>query len=156
MKGYYRDPERTAEVIDAEGWLHSGDLAVMDEEGYCRITGRIKDVIIRGGENVYPREVEEYLFRHPKVSEAQVFSIPSERLGEEVAAWIKLRDGESATDEEIRSYCREGLAKFKVPKVVRFVSAFPMTVTGKIQKFRMREAMIKELGLEKAARIETA
>jgi fatty-acyl-CoA synthase len=156
MKGYYQDPARTAEVIDGEGWLHSGDLGVMDEEGYCRITGRIKDVIIRGGENVYPREVEEYLFRHPKVSDAQVFGVPSERLGEEVAAWIKLREGESATEEEIRGYCLEGLARFKVPRVIRFVSDFPMTVTGKIQKFRMREAMIKELGLERAARIETA
>jgi len=156
MKGYYEDPARTAEVIDPEGWLHTGDLAVMDEQGYCRITGRIKDMIIRGGENIYPREIEEYLYRHPKVSDAQAFGIPSERLGEEVAVWIKLKEGERAAEEEIRAYCAEGLARFKVPKVVRFVHAFPMTVTGKIQKFRMREAMVKELGLERAAGIETA
>jgi fatty-acyl-CoA synthase len=116
----------------------------------------LKDMVIRGGENVYPREIEEFLYRHPKVSDAQVFEIPSERLGEEVAVWVKLREGEAATEEEIRAFCLEGLARFKVPKVVRFVHAFPMTVTGTIQKFRMREAMVKELGLERAARIETA
>lgn len=156
MKGYFRDEARTREVIDEEGWLHSGDLGVLDEEGYCRITGRCKDVIIRGGENIYPREIEEYLYTHPKVSDAQVFGIPSERLGEEVAVWVKLKEGERATEEEIRDFCREGQARFKVPKVVRLVDAFPMTVTGKIQKFKMREAMIKELGLEHAAGIETA
>ncbi len=156
MKGYYKDPERTAQVIDAEGWLHTGDLAAMDEAGYCRITGRSKDVIIRGGENVYPREIEEHLFKHPKVLDAQVFGIPSERLGEEVAAWIKLKEGERATEEEIHAFCLQGLARYKVPKVIRFVDSFPMTVTGKVQKFMMREAMVKELGLEQAAKIETA
>jgi fatty-acyl-CoA synthase len=156
MKGYYEDAARTRQVIDAEGWLHTGDLGVMDEAGYCRITGRSKDLIIRGGENVYPREVEERLFKHPKVSDAQVFGIPSVRLGEEVAVWVKLREGESATEEEIRAFCLESLARFKVPKFIRFVGEFPMTVTGKIQKFKMRDAMIEELGLESAARIETA
>ncbi len=156
MKGYHDDEARTREVIDAEGWLHTGDLGVMDEAGYCRITGRDKDVIIRGGENVYPREVEEQLFKHPKVSDAQVFGIPSARLGEEVAAWVKLKEGERATEEEIRAFCLEALARYKAPRVVRFVEEFPMTVTGKIQKFKMREAMIEELGLESVAKIETA
>lgn len=156
MKGYYRDEDRTREMIDGEGWLHTGDLGVMDEAGYYRITGRKKDVIIRGGENVYPREVEEHLYTHPGVSDAQVFGIPSERLGEEVAVWVKLKEGERATEDEIREFCREGLARFKVPKVVRFVDSFPMTVTGKVQKFKMRQAMVKELGLEDAAAVETA
>jgi fatty-acyl-CoA synthase len=156
MKGYHDDEARTREVIDAGGWLHTGDLGVMDEAGYCRITGRGKDVIIRGGENVYPREVEEQLFKHPKVSDAQVFGIPSARLGEEVAAWVKLKEGERATEEEIRAFCLEALARFKAPKFIRFVEEFPMTVTGKIQKFKMRESMIEELGLESAAEIETA
>ncbi len=156
MKGYYRDEDRTREMIDGEGWLHTGDLGVMDEAGYYRITGRKKDVIIRGGENVYPREVEEHLYTHPGVSDAQVFGIPSERLGEEVAVWVTLKEGERATEDEIREFCREGLARFKVPKVVRFVDSFPMTVTGKVQKFKMRQAMVKELGLEDAAAVETA
>ncbi|MEC9345977.1 MAG: AMP-binding protein [Pseudomonadota bacterium] len=148
MKGYWNDPERTAEAIDADGWMHTGDLATIDAEGYCNITGRVKDMLIRGGENVYPREVEEFLFRHPKVAEAQVFGIPDPKYGEEVCAWIVLRTGESATEEEIRQFCQGQIAHYKIPRHVRFRSELPMTVTGKPQKFRMRDAMVEELGLK--------
>ena len=151
MRGYYKMPEATSAAIDRDGWLHTGDLATMDEHGYCRITGRIKDMVIRGGENVYPREIEELLYRHPKVEDVQVFGVPDARLGEEVAAWVRLRRGETATAEEIRDYCRERIARFKVPRYVRFVEEFPMTVTGKVQKFKMREVMVTELGLSHGA-----
>ena len=151
MKGYWDDPERTAESIDADGWMHSGDLAVIDAEGYCNITGRVKDMVVRGGENVYPREVEEYLYRHPAVQEVQVFGIPDTKFGEEVCAWVVLRDGETATEEDILAFCRGQIAHYKVPRYVRFKSELPMTVTGKPQKFRMRDAMIEELDLEVAA-----
>jgi len=150
MLGYWADEERTAEAIDAGGWMHTGDLATIDAEGYCNIVGRIKDMVIRGGENVYPREVEEFLYRHPAVGDVQVFGIPDERLGEQLCAWVKLRDGASASAEEIQDFCRGQIAHFKVPHHVRFVDAFPMTVTGKIQKFAMRDAMIEELRLSVA------
>ena len=147
MLGYWNDPERTQEAVDAAGWMHTGDLATMDEEGYCNIVGRIKDMVIRGGENVYPREIEEFLYRHPKVQEVQVVGVPDPRLGEELCAWIKLREGASAGAEEIQAFCRGQIAHFKIPRYIKFVDAFPMTVTGKIQKFVMRETMIRELGL---------
>jgi fatty-acyl-CoA synthase len=147
MTGYWEDPERTAETVDEEGWLHSGDLGVMDEDGYVRIVGRLKDMIIRGGENIYPREVEEFLFTHPKIQDAQVIGVPDLKYGEEVCAWIQLKDGETLSEDEVRAYCRERIAYFKVPRYIRFVSEYPMTVTGKVQKFKMRDIMKKELGL---------
>ncbi|MGR8948353.1 MAG: AMP-binding protein [Gammaproteobacteria bacterium] len=147
MLGYWNDEEKTRESIDASGWMHTGDLATMDAEGYVNIVGRVKDMIIRGGENVYPREIEEYLFRHPKVQEAAVFGVPDEKFGEQVAAWVTVREGENLTVEEVRSYCKEQIAHYKVPAYVKFVDEFPMTVTGKIQKFVMRDKMIEELGL---------
>ncbi len=145
MQGYWNDPQRTAETIDAANWLHSGDLAIMDEEGYVKIVGRIKDMIIRGGENVYPREVEEFLYSHPAIQEIQVFGIPHEKYGEEVCAWVQLRDGQSATEDDIKAYCKDKITHFKVPRIVRFVTEYPMTVTGKIQKFKMSDAMVKML-----------
>ena len=151
MKGYWDDPERTAESIDTDGWMHSGDLAVIDSEGYCNITGRVKDMVVRGGENVYPREVEEYLYRHPAIQEVQVFGIPDDKFGEEVCAWVVLKDGETASEENIIAFCRGQIAHYKVPRYVRFKSELPMTVTGKPQKFKMRDAMIDELGLTVAA-----
>jgi fatty-acyl-CoA synthase len=147
MRGYWEDAERTRESIDAAGWMHSGDLATIDGQGYCNIVGRVKDMLIRGGENVYPREIEEFLFGHPKVLAAQVFGIPDPRLGEDVCAWIVLRPGQTANAEEIRSYCQGRIAHFKVPRHVRFVGEFPLTATGKPQKFVMREAMMRELNL---------
>ena len=148
MLGYYNNPEATAAAIDADGWLHTGDLAVRLPNGYFKITGRLKDMVIRGGENIYPREVEEFLFTHPAVEQAAVFGIPDAKYGEELAAWVKLKAGCRATEEEIREFCKRKLAHFKVPRYVRFVDAFPQTVTGKIQKFRMRDAMRQELGIE--------
>ncbi len=156
MQGYYNLPEATASAIDDEGWLHTGDLAEVDEDGYYKITGRLKDMIIRGGENVYPREIEEFLYTHPKISDVQVIGVPDERFGEEVMAWVMLRPGETADSEEIREFCRGKIAHFKVPRYVRVTEEFPMTVTGKIQKFKMREMAVEELGLEAASRIETA
>ena len=156
MQSYYNMPEATASAIDDEGWLHTGDLATVDEDGYYKITGRLKDMIIRGGENVYPREIEEFLYTHPKVSDVQVIGVPDERFGEEVMAWVMLRPGETADQEEIREFCRGKIAHFKVPRYVKVTTEFPMTVTGKIQKFRMREMAVEELGLEAASRIETA
>jgi len=152
MRGYWGEPEKTREAIDEGRWMHTGDLAVMDEDGYCRITGRVKDMIIRGGENVYPREIEEFLFRHPAVRDVQVFGVPDEKYGEEVCAWVKLHAGAAGGEEEIRAFCRGQIAHYKIPRYVRFVEEFPMTVTGKIQKFAMREAMANEL----AARKESA
>ena len=146
MLGYWNDPEKTAEAIDSEGWMHTGDLAVIDDEDYCNIVGRNKDLIIRGGENVYPREVEEFLFRHPKIADVAVVGVPHERFGEEVCAWIKLRAGESASDEEIREYCRGQIAHYKIPSHVAFVTSFPMTVTGKVQKYLIRQQIAEELG----------
>jgi fatty-acyl-CoA synthase len=156
MKGYDREPEATARAIDQDGWLHTGDLASMRPDGYFRITGRLKDMIIRGGENVYPREVEEFLYTHPKIADVQVIGLPDERLGESVAAWIRLNTGETATEDEIREFCRAKIAHFKIPQYIRFVDAFPMTVTGKIQKYVIRQTEIRDRNLEKAAEIETA
>jgi fatty-acyl-CoA synthase len=148
MLGYWNDKERTEQTIDAARWMHTGDLATMDEEGYCRIVGRIKDMVIRGGENIYPREIEEFLYRHPRIQDVQVFGIPDERYGEELCAWIKLRSGETLTADEVREFCREQIAHYKVPRHIRFVDEFPMTVTGKMQKFIMREQMAAELGVK--------
>jgi len=148
MLGYWNDEERTREAIDAARWMHTGDLATIDAEGYCNIVGRIKDMVIRGGENVYPREIEEFLYRHPKIQDVQVIGVPDDRYGEEICAWVKLRPGVSATEEEIRVFCRDQIAHYKVPRYIKFVDEFPMTVTGKIQKFIMRERMINELGLK--------
>ncbi len=145
MQGYWDDPERTAETIDSDGWLHSGDIGVMDEQGYTQVTGRIKDMIIRGGENIYPREVEEFLYTHPDIQEVQVFGIPDERYGEQVCAWVKLREGSSLDAQGLRDFCRDRITHFKVPHYIRFVEDFPMTVTGKMQKFLMREQMVAEL-----------
>jgi fatty-acyl-CoA synthase len=147
MTGYWNDAEKTAEAIDSGGWMHTGDLATMDAEGYVNIVGRLKDMVIRGGENVYPREIEEFLYRHPKVQDVQVVGVPDPRYGEEVCAWIKLREGESATDEEIREFCRGQIAHYKIPRYVRFVDAFPMTITGKVQKFIIRDEEIRQRGL---------
>jgi fatty-acyl-CoA synthase len=150
MQGYWNDDQRTAEAIDSSGWMRTGDLATIDAEGYCNIVGRVKDMVIRGGENVYPREVEEFLYRHPKVREVQVFGVPDARYGEEIAAWIVLHPGVQATGEEIRAFCKGQIAHYKVPRHIRFKPALPMTVTGKPQKFVMRDEMISELGLKVA------
>lgn len=147
MQGYWNDDSRTAEAIDAAGWMHSGDLAVIDHDGYCSIVGRVKDMLIRGGENIYPREIEEMLYRHPKIQHAQVFGVPDRKLGERVCVWIVLNVGEFMLEAEIQDYCREHLAIFKVPEYVRFKSELPMTATGKPQKFVMRESMIEEIGV---------
>jgi fatty-acyl-CoA synthase len=148
MKGYWGDPERTTESIDSDGWMHSGDLAVFDKEGYCNITGRVKDMVIRGGENVYPREVEEYLYRHPAVQEVQVFGVPDPERGEEICAWIVLKSGETADENEIKAFCKGQIAHYKIPRYVHFRAELPMTVTGKPQKFIMREQASQELGLK--------
>ena len=148
MQGYWDDEPRTREAI-VDGWMRTGDLATIDEEGYCNIVGRLKDMLIRGGENIYPREVEEFLFRHPKVQSVQVFGVPDEKYGEEVCAWIVVRPGETLTEEEVREYCRGQIAHYKAPRFIRFVDDMPMTVTGKVQKFVMRERMIEELGQDK-------
>ena len=156
MKGYDNDSEATARAVDKEGWLHTGDLAAMRPDGYFRITGRLKDMIIRGGENIYPREVEEFLYTHPKISDVQVVGLPDEKFGETVGVWIRLKTGQSCTEDEIREFCRGKIAHFKIPQYIRFVESFPMTVTGKIQKFRIREIEIQERHLEKAAGVQTA
>ncbi len=150
MKGYWNDEEKTREAIDDGGWMHTGDLATMDAEGYVNIVGRLKDMVIRGGENVYPREIEEFLYRHPKVQDVQVIGVPDQKYGEEICAWIKLREGQSATAEEIKDFCKGQIAHYKIPRYVEFVDAFPMTVTGKVQKFRMREIEIEERDLSEA------
>ena len=147
MLGYWEEPEKTAQVIDAARWMHTGDLAVMDQAGYLNIVGRIKDMVIRGGENVYPREIEEFLFRHPKIETVQVVGVPDPKYGEELCAWVKLKPGAAATAEEIQGFCKGQIAHYKIPRYIKFVDAFPMTVTGKVQKFLMRDATIKELGL---------
>jgi fatty-acyl-CoA synthase len=147
MLGYWNDAEKTAEVIDPARWMHTGDLATLDEDGYCNIVGRLKDMVIRGGENVYPREIEEFLYRHPKIEAVQIFGVPDEKYGEELCAWVKLKPGESAQSEEIQAFCRDQIAHYKIPRYIRFVDSFPMTVTGKVQKFVMRDQMIDALGL---------
>jgi len=156
MIGYWGNEEATREAIDAAGWMHTGDLATADEEGYVNIVGRIKDMIIRGGENIYPREVEEYLYIHPAVLDVQVIGVPSKKYGEEVMAWVKLRPGTMASDEELTRFCRGRIATFKIPRFWKFVDEFPTTVTGKVQKFRMRETAIAELGLQSASEQRTA
>jgi fatty-acyl-CoA synthase len=156
MVGYWDEPERTAEAIDNEGWMHTGDLAVMDEDGYVNIVGRLKDMVIRGGENIYPREIEEFLYTHPAVEDVQVIGVPDIKFGEELLAAIRLRVGTKTTEEDIREFCRDKIAHFKVPRYVKFVDEFPMTITGKIQKYKMREWAIGELGLQDAAGIQTA
>ena len=148
MLGYWNDQDRTAEAIDPAGWMKTGDLGTIDDAGYCNIVGRIKDMVIRGGENVYPREIEEFLYRHPKIQDVQVIGVPDPRYGEELCAWVKLRDGERATPEEVQEFCKGQIAHYKIPRYIKFVDAFPMTVTGKIQKFVMRETTIRELGLK--------
>ena len=148
MKGYWNDAEKTGEAIDDGGWMHTGDLATMDEQGYVNIVGRLKDMVIRGGENVYPREIEEFLYRHPKIQDVQVIGVPDPKYGEEICAWIKLHAGQSATPEEIREFCKGQIAHYKIPRYIEFVAEFPMTITGKIQKFVMREQTIEKLGLK--------
>jgi fatty-acyl-CoA synthase len=156
MAGYYNMPQATAMAVDDEGWLHTGDLAVMDEDGYCNITGRLKDMIIRGGENIYPKEIEEFLYRHPKIADVQVVGLPDERYGEEVLAVVRLREGEQVSEAELREFCKGQIAKHKIPRYVEFVNAYPITASGKIQKYRLREKFIKHYGLEKAEKIVTA
>ena len=150
MLGYWDEPEKTADVLDAGGWMHTGDIAVIDKEGYCNIVGRIKDMVIRGGENLYPREIEEILYRHPKIQDVQIFGVADDRYGEELCAWVRARSGETLTADEVRAFCHGQIAHNKIPRYVEFVDEFPMTVTGKIQKFVMREAVETKLGLKAA------
>ncbi len=150
MLGYWNDPERTHEAIDSARWMHTGDLATMDEEGYVNIVGRSKDMIIRGGENVYPREIEEFLYTHPDISDVAVIGVPDDKYGEEIMAWVQVREGSELTVEELRDFCRGKIAHFKIPRYVEVVDSFPMTITGKVQKFKMREAAVEKLGLEEA------
>jgi fatty-acyl-CoA synthase len=156
MLGYWEDQEQTRTVIDAARWMHTGDLAVMDGAGYLNIAGRIKDMVIRGGENIYPREVEEFLYTHPSIEDVQVVGVPDARFGEELCAWVKLRPGADLTLEELREYCTGKIAHYKIPRYLRVTDDFPMTVTGKVQKFKMREVSVGELNLHDAARTQTA
>jgi fatty-acyl-CoA synthase len=148
MRGYWGDPEKTAEDIDDAHWIRSGDIATMDERGYLRIVGRIKDMLIRGGENIYPREIEDFLYTHPKIDQVEVVGVPDPKFGEEIVACIRLHEGMQSSEDEIREFCRGNLSHFKIPRYVRFVEEFPMTVTGKVQKFVLRERMTEELGLD--------
>jgi fatty-acyl-CoA synthase len=148
MHSYWNDPIKTAEAIDSDGWMHTGDIGIIDDEGYCNIVGRIKDMVIRGGENLYPREIEEFLYRHPKIAEVQIVGLPDPKYGEELCAWIAIREGEVLTEEEVRAFCTGQIAHNKVPRYIKFVDSFPMTVTGKIQKFLIRDQMKQELGLD--------
>lgn len=150
MQGYWEDSEKTAEAVDTGGWMHTGDLATIDAEGYCNITGRIKDMVIRGGENIYPREIEEYLYKHPSVQDVQVFGVPDERFGEEVCAWIKLKEQHTCDEDSVRNFCKGVIAHYKIPRYIRFVDSFPLTASGKIQKFQMREVMMRDLGVVEA------
>ena len=150
MQGYWDEAEKTADVLDRNGWMHTGDIAVIDDEGYCNIVGRIKDLVIRGGENLYPREIEEYLYRHPKIQDVQIFGVADDRYGEELCAWVKVRSGETLTADDVRAFCQGQIAHNKIPRYVEFVDEFPMTVTGKIQKFVMRDAVESRLGLKSA------
>ena len=156
MLGYWNEPDKTADAIDAEGWMHSGDLATVDDDGYVNIVGRIKDMIIRGGENIYPREIEEFLYSHPAIADAQVIGVPDEKYGEELMAWVQLAPGGKLTEDELKDFCRDKIAHFKIPRYVKFVSEFPMTVTGKVRKVEMRDKSIAELGLDAAAATVTA
>jgi fatty-acyl-CoA synthase len=148
MRGYWNEPEKTAEAINAARWMHTGDLAVMDENGYCDIVGRIKDMVIRGGENVYPREIEEFLYTHPDISDVQVIGVPDRVHGEELCAWVRIRSGAGLTSEALQQFCQGKLAHYKIPRYIMFVDGFPMTVTGKIQKFEMRRIAVRDLGLD--------
>jgi fatty-acyl-CoA synthase len=154
MRGYYNNPEATKQTIDCAGWLHSGDLAVMDEAGYVKITGRLKDMICRGGEKIFPREVEEFLFTHPKIAEAYVIGVPDAYYGEQVMVWVKCKEGETLAADEVQNFCRGQIMDYKIPRFVKFVTEFPSTVTGKIQKFRMREISAKEMGVENVKALE--
>jgi fatty-acyl-CoA synthase len=156
MLGYWNNPDATSQAIDASRWMHTGDLAVMDEDGYCNIVGRIKDMIIRAGENIYPREVEEFLYGHPAVADVSVIGVPSEKYGEEVMAWVRLRDGAVCNETDLSEFCRGQIASYKVPRFWKFTDSFPMTVTGKIRKVEMREISVQELGLQQAALVKTA
>ena len=156
MLGYWNDDDKTAEAIDQAGWMHTGDLAVMDDEGYLNIVGRIKDMIIRGGENVYPREIEEFLYGHPDIVDVQVIGVPDVRYGEEIMAWVKVREGAQLDTDAVRRYCQDRIAHFKVPRYVHVTDEFPMSITGKVQKFKMREDAIALLGLQDAASVQTA
>jgi len=156
MKGYYNNPSATHATLDDDRWNHTGDLGTIDEEGYVRIVGRLKDMVIRGGENIYPREIEEFLHHHPKIADVYVIGVPDEKYGEELMAWVMVDEGASMTEEEVKEFCRGKIAHYKIPRYVRFVTEFPMSVTGKIQKYRMKEISIRELGLEKVSDIETA
>jgi fatty-acyl-CoA synthase len=146
MLGYWNDAARTQQAVDADGWMHTGDLATLDDAGYCRIVGRIKDMVIRGGENIYPREIEEFLHRHPDIQDVQVIGVPDEKYGEELCAWIVPRAGAKLDEDAVRAFCRDQISHYKVPRYIRMVQGFPTTVTGKVQKFQMRERMIEELG----------
>jgi fatty-acyl-CoA synthase len=156
MLGYWDNPEATAEAIDAARYMHTGDVATMDEDGYVNIIGRIKDMVIRGGENVYPREVEEFLYSHPAIKDVQVIGVPDERYGEELCAWVMRRAGAEITEDDVRAYCRGQIAGYKIPRYVLFVDDWPMTVSGKVMKYKMREESIQRLGLQAAAKIVTA
>lgn len=156
MKGYWNDPERTAEAIDSDGWMHTGDLAEMDDQGYVNIVGRIKDMIIRGGENIYPREVEEFLYNHPRIQDVQVVGVPDTKYGEEVMAWIQTDDGEDISIDEVKEFCQGRIAHYKVPRYVAATKEFPLTVTGKIQKFKLRDDAVELFGLRVASGVETA
>jgi fatty-acyl-CoA synthase len=151
MLGYWNDPERTAEAIDRAGWMHTGDLATMDDKGYVNIVGRSKDMIIRGGENVYPREIEEFLYTHPDVADVAVIGVPDEKYGEEIMAWVQLREGADSSGDDLKDFCKGKIAHYKVPRYVKLVDEFPMTITGKVQKFKMRDQAIEELGLHEVA-----
>jgi fatty-acyl-CoA synthase len=157
MLGYWDEPEKTADVLDATHWMHTGDLATMDADGYVNIVGRIKDLVIRGGENVYPREIEEFLYSHPDIADVQVIGVPDQRYGEELCAWIRLRDGAEPLDATaVRAYCEGKLAHYKIPRYVQVVDEFPMTVTGKIRKVEMRERSVELLGLQGVAAAQHA
>jgi len=147
MLGYWDDEAKTAESIDSAGWMHTGDLATMDENGYVTVVGRSKDMLIRGGENIYPKEIEDFLYQHEKIEDAQVIGVPDEKMGEEICAWVKLKANEQLTEDELKAHCKEHISHYKVPRYIKFVDEYPMTVTGKIQKFAMREAMKKELDI---------
>lgn len=156
MLGYWNNDKATADAIDKARWMHTGDLATMDNEGYINIVGRIKDMILRGGENIYPREIEEFLYTHQSVADVQVIGVPNEKYGEEIMAWVKLKTGCGCSAEELQDFCKQRIAHFKIPHYWKFVNAFPMTVTGKIRKVEMRETAIEELGLQEVARIKTS
>ena len=148
MLGYWENPKATSQAIDDSGWMHTGDTAVMDEDGYVNIVGRIKDMVVRGGENIYPREVEEYLMSHAEIEDVQVTGVPDEKFGEEIIAWVKLNHSSGLSEEDIKEYCKGKIAHYKVPRYIRFSNEFPMTVTGKVQKYKMREISIEELNLQ--------